>query len=112
MFTFGNAQHKSVGELPSHGHSGNTNDVNINGGFRLDGTEDCGTTSGWGVFSVGPTFAPNKGHGDHWGGSNAGRNIYFNTTHSHTVTISNTGSSQSHNIMQPYLAIYIWRRIA
>ncbi|WP_270387597.1 hypothetical protein, partial [Megamonas funiformis] len=28
-----------VGELPSHGHTASTDTININGGFRLDGTE-------------------------------------------------------------------------
>ena len=36
----------------------------------------------------------------------------YNGNHSHNIGIGNTGSSQSHNIMQPYLAIYIWKRIA
>ena len=30
--------------------------------------------------------------------------------HSHKVTINNTGSSQAHNNIQPYIAIYIWKR--
>ena len=40
----------------------------------------------------------------------------FNTNsggnHSHTVTINNTGSSQAHNNMMPYVSIYIWKRNA
>lgn len=32
--------------------------------------------------------------------------------HSHTININNTGSSQSHNNMQPYLAVYMWKRTA
>lgn len=37
-----------------------------------------------------------------------------NTTgnHSHTININNTGSSQSHNNMQPYLAVYMWKRVS
>lgn len=33
-----------------------------------------------------------------------------NGNHTHTVTINNTGSSQAHNIMQPYIAVYMWKR--
>ena len=32
--------------------------------------------------------------------------------HTHSVSISNTGSNAAHNNMQPYLTVYIWRRTA
>ncbi|WP_423805546.1 phage baseplate protein [Phascolarctobacterium faecium] len=33
-------------------------------------------------------------------------------THTHTVTISNTGSNYPHNNLQPYISVYCWRRTA
>lgn len=87
--------------MPSHGHTASTDTININGGFRLDGTEIGGTTSASGVFSIGSSFTPSKGHGNSGGGSNAGRNINFNSTHSHKITINNVGEGQSHNNIQP-----------
>jgi microcystin-dependent protein len=102
----------TVGELPSHGHTASTDTININGGFRLDGTEVGGTTSASGVFSIGSSFTPSKGHGNSGGGSNAGRNINFNSTHSHKITINNVGEGQSHNNIQPYLTVYMWKRVS
>lgn len=101
-----------VGEMPSHGHTASTDTININGGFRLDGTEVGGTTSASGVFSIGSSFTPSKGHGNSGGGSNAGRNINFNSTHSHKITINNVGEGQSHNNIQPYLTVYMWKRVS
>lgn len=33
-------------------------------------------------------------------------------SHSHTVTINSTGSNTAHNNIQPYLAVYYWKRTA
>ena len=109
----GEATHQlTVGELPSHGHTASTDTININGGFRLDGTEIGSTTSASGVFSIGSSFTPSKGHGSSGGGSNVGRNINFNSTHSHKITINNVGEGQSHNNIQPYLTVYMWKRVS
>ena len=47
---------------------------------------------------------------------NASRNWTGSTSsngnHSHTVTVNNSGSGNAHNNMPPYLAIYIWKRVA
>ena len=34
------------------------------------------------------------------------------SAHSHSFTTNNTGSNTAHNNMPPYLAVYIWHRIA
>lgn len=101
----------TIGEMPSHSHSGSTNNVNISGGFNLDGTEQGSSTSAWGSFSLGGIFTPGKGHGSSGGGSNAGRTINFNNSHSHNITINSTGSGGTHNNMMPYISVYIWQRI-
>ena len=89
----------AVGELPSHNHSASTNTT----GEHTHGvwTDD--------INSVGKAMSI---------ACNQGISLYSikaNTTssgnHVHTVTINNTGSSQAHNNIQPYIAIYIWKRV-
>ena len=33
-------------------------------------------------------------------------------THTHAVIVSNTGNGEAHNSMQPYIAVYMWKRIS
>ena len=93
----------SVGEMPAHNHSGSTNAINISGGFEI--TDGAYIGNAWGVFSQNTNHVWAKG-----GDERVGKGANFNSNHSHTVTINNTGSSQSHNNMMPYIAIYIWKR--
>lgn len=114
-------------EMPSHNHSGSTNltgnhshtrgTMNITGSVALLGIEVKGTS---GAFY-------NNGGGE-WRGDNihincnnnvgfdASRNWSGSTSstgsHSHTVTINNTGEGSAMSLMQPYLAVYMWERTA
>ena len=96
--TGGEATHQlTVGELPAHNHSASTN------------------TTG----SHAHTYTWRNYQG--WAGSKSATSVWENTAtnntgsageHSHTVTINNTGSNQSHNNLQPYIAVYMWKRTA
>nr|UWH97892.1 MAG: tail-collar fiber protein [Bacteriophage sp.] len=89
----------TVGEMPSHNHTGSTNTT----GNHSHNTPTTGTYEGNG-----------KGY-DPGGGNNPNYTQCFTSeagSHSHTITIQNTGSSQSHNNMQPYIVCYIWKRVS
>lgn len=94
--TGGEATHQlTVGELPSHNHTGSTNTAgNHNHAIQCKG--ESGASDG--VSS--------------WYARNWQRTEYTdsNGNHTHTVTIGNTGSNQSHNNIQPYIVCYIWYR--
>ena len=96
--TGGEATHKlTVGELPAHNHSGSTNTTGEHTHTFTVTTDESGNDSN----------KPTVGY------NNAG--TYTTSSggnHSHTVTINNTGSNQAHNNIQPYLAVYMWKRVS
>lgn len=126
----------TVNNLPSHNHTASTNDVgahthtrgtmDITGTFSLSKqlNANFNLTTATGAFS-------SLGQ---YGASNSIRNTADNATsqalagftaskswtgatssngsHTHTVTINNTGSGSAIKTISPYLAVFIWRRIA
>lgn len=99
MFTFGNAQHKSVGELPSHDHGAS---ISITGNH----------THGYDTYN----FNSNDGRNGASSQERKQPHVYWQTStsgnHSHNVIINNTGSNQPHNNLQPYISVYMWKRTA
>ena len=99
--TGGEHQHQlTVGELPSHNHTGSTNTT----GEHTHGVWTDNINSVGNAMSI----ACNQGISLY--------SIKANTTssgnHAHTVTISNTGNNNAHNNMQPYYTCYMWHRTA
>lgn len=92
--TGGEANHTlTVKEMPSHNHKGQV---------RVQGY------SGWPSYT---TSTYEVVH-DYQGGDYFGANKTLNAEIISGVIIGNKGNSQPHNNMPPYLAVYIWKRIA
>ena len=97
-----------MGELPTHNHSASTNTIELVGSiYQYKGVEQT-TVSG--IVSVETNRVGNGGHGSE--ASDCRPTYTINATHSHTVTINNTGTDTPHNNMQPFIVTYIWRRTA
>lgn len=119
----------SINEMPAHSHAGSTDwqgnhahargSMNITGAFGYwDGTN----FPKWGAFVWGDDRDNKRGAKGSGGGEN--RSVAFdasrawtgetswNGNHSHSVSIGNTGGGQAFSIRNPYLAVYIWKRVS
>ena len=98
--TGGEATHTlTVGELPAHNHAAT---ISTNGEHNHTAL-GCNSSAG-----------PNNGHFGEIGNKTDGSyaNTEYAGNHSHTISINNIGGNNSHNNMPPYIAYYIWKRIA
>lgn len=120
----------TVAEMPSHKHGGTTGD---GGAHTHTGTaQDAGehTHSGY-LYNAGggkgnykgflgmsdrivlvPPYPNTTCDVDVKSGGNHSHTIAIDSTGNHTHTINQEGGGQAHNIMQPYLSVYMWKRVA
>ena len=112
MYTCGNVLYKSVGELPSHNHVAISNTININGQVLVGASNAQMAT-----FGHSGVITPVSTYPELYVPNNATRatvpgGAVINANITPKITINNAGSEQQHNNMQPYLAVYMWKRTA
>lgn len=99
-----------VGELPTHSHATSINTTILAGSSSWEKNGyGAGAVNQGIIFATQSEIGFNAESGG-TAGERQGAKISINATHTHSATVSNTGSNQSHNNMQPYINVYIWKR--
>lgn len=88
-------------EMPNHSHSGSTYST---------GSHHHGTSWGeWRDSRYGTYTSSKRERGSpNYDFNNQDYATTYTGSHSHSISVNATGGNQSHNNMQPYLAVYMW----
>lgn len=112
-YTGGSSTHKnSLEELAPHTHTASCDSANLIGKFSAmltGGSVYAAYPNGNGIVYTESTYGEETKSG---GSSSKGRNYVINASHSHSVSISSTGSGKEYSIMPPYLKVYVWYRVS
>lgn len=101
----------STDELPPHTHEATISTIALTGDFNGYGFLRDGVGSGQGILSKGTFSAYNHSDTISGYGNNTG-SVHADATHSHDITIGNTGGGNGHENRMPYEAVVRWKRTA
>ena len=111
--TDGEHEHQlSVVELPKFTPTGSMTNVPLTGTFTINNSNTGGfeiSTSGI-ISKIGIQSRPIAGGGSNW--YELANGFAIDATHAHKLTFESIGSDSAHNIMQPYLSVFMWKRTA
>lgn len=118
----------TVGEMPSHNHSATSQSSGSHGhtGTSASAGSHSHTVAAYSITSSGTyryqTETSNEKTHDKVldydiqinanGAHTHSVTIKSGGSHSHGITVNNTGNGNAHAVIQPYIGVYIWRRVS
>ncbi len=99
-----------VGELPEHDHAGVMTPTSLTG--TINGTWGPLIDNNINANGILKVYRHGNDNCQLEAGNNNRNYFSVDASHSHAITINNTGSNMAHNNLQPYISIYIWERIS
>lgn len=111
----GAKKHKlTVNEMPTHNHSGSIG----SGGSGNTGSNSHSHGLKYRIYK-GPSTGIDRVFASSSGDNTSGSSITTTNTHNHSIpnhthglSIGSSGGNGEHNNLQPYVSVYIWRRVA
>lgn len=100
----------TVGELPEHDHAGVMTPTSLTG--TINGTWGPLIDNNINANGILKVYRHGNDNCQLEAGNNNRNYFSVDASHSHAITINNTGSNMAHNNLQPYISIYIWERIS
>lgn len=92
----------TINELPSHSHTSTSSEAGSHN-HKIGTDKDTTYTTSGSCWSV---------HNSSSGASYINGYTNFAGSHTHEISIGNTGGTVAHNNMPPYMAVYVWERIS
>ena len=113
----------TVGEMPSHSHNGSVasgGNHTHTGTASSTGSHTHNISTCYGSADSSDPYSAGADNGNRTltaKTASAGNHTHSVTlqssgSHSHTISLSNTGDGNAHAVIQPYIGVYVWRRVS
>ena len=100
----------AIGEMPAHTHERGTMNITGSVSYVASGYGEENSTAK-GAF-IADTWHQGAGYNNAGGSGTLIQNFRLDASKSWTGATSEVGSDNAHNNIQPYIAVFLWKRVS